>query len=337
MHPFTLICSGLFNVMGMGKKHLVVVSNHRLVKITPCDILLRCESVCNKLISVSLVSRCQGARQQALTPAAPSQVRWCGAQLRPAGHGDKPRTRPGQEAMLAGRTLPGMAWPWRGVGWDWGLRLKQHLSKQGAPKVTPRSPHPHSSFQAILSRPQGYPQPVYLGSNTRSPGQEGQGRRAPEAGETTLFTLSYSFSGYNHNKILLDRGFFHTCVCWLHYLLFFKRLPPKPLRASLSKRSNDTALLREWWCQHLTCHHGVGVSALPTRLCRVTVNEKQLTSDGRSLPPGWTEKNLEGPSREAFTLNVILSFDQGYLQSGLAISEMWRFTEVIHKKMTWQP
>lgn len=72
MHLFTLICSGLFNVMGMGQKHLVVISNHRLVIIiAPCDVLLRHETVYNKLISVSLVFRCQGARQQALTPAAP--------------------------------------------------------------------------------------------------------------------------------------------------------------------------------------------------------------------------------------------------------------------------
>ena len=33
IHPFTLNCSGLFNVMGMGQKHLAAVSNHKLVKI----------------------------------------------------------------------------------------------------------------------------------------------------------------------------------------------------------------------------------------------------------------------------------------------------------------
>jgi len=98
--------------MGMGQKRLAVVSNHRLVKIiTLCAILLRHESLYKKFTSVSLVPRCQGARQQALSPAAPSQVRWCGAWLWPAGHGDKPRTSPGRVATLAGRTLPGSAWP----------------------------------------------------------------------------------------------------------------------------------------------------------------------------------------------------------------------------------
>lgn len=256
-----------------------------LVKIiTPCDLLLRHGSV-YKLISISLVSRCQGARQQTLIPDAPRQVRWHGAQLKPRGHREKPRTRPGREAMLAGRTLPGMAWPWCGVGWNRGLRLKQPPSKQGGPKATPRVPHPHNSFQVILLQPHSCPQQVWLGTATRVPRAGGTRPQSPGR-ETTSIALSYSFSGYiSSNKI-----FFAACVCWIHYLLFFKRLPPKPLCASLSRMSNDMASLREWWRQYLTCHHGARVSALLTCLLRFAVNEKQLTSDGRSLPPGWTKK-----------------------------------------------
>lgn len=59
------------------------------------------------------------------------------------------------------------------------------------------------------------------------------------------------------------------------------------------------------------------------RLLHVTVNKQQLTSDGRSLPPGCTEINLEGPSTfllfNVILLNVTLSFDQGYLLSGLTV------------------
>lgn len=78
MHSFTQICRGLFNGVGWDR------SVSLLLVITgfweQCHVLLRHESTYNKLIGVSLVSRCQGARarQWALIPAAHNQVWWQG-------------------------------------------------------------------------------------------------------------------------------------------------------------------------------------------------------------------------------------------------------------------
>lgn len=62
------------------------------------------------------------------------------------------------------------------------------------------------------------------------------------------------------------------------------------------------------------------ISTPPMRQLCIIINEKQLTSDSRSLSAGWTKKKiLEGPSRDF--LSLLLGFDEGYLFAAQAGSQ----------------
>lgn len=189
-----MICSVLFNVMGIGQKQSMVVSNHRLLKImTSCDALLRHESGYNMLISVSLVSRCQEARQQALIPAASSQARWHRAQPQPASSQwgqAQDKAWPGSHAGKKDIAGYGVAMTW--------CRLRTKAEVKASPKLAGTSQFDSSQPTPTELLP-SQPAPGKSGwaPQPGPPGQERQSHRAPGGrGDNTVHSQLFIFRSH---------------------------------------------------------------------------------------------------------------------------------------------